>query len=94
MVRRRGLIRSAAKTAGRTALIAGTATAVSGRVAERQHQRVAGREPPPPAIAPPASAAASGDDVVGRLQQLADLRASGALTEKEFAAAKARLLQA
>lgn len=93
MVRRRGLIRSAAKTAGRTALIAGTATAVSGRVADRQHQRVAGREPPPAAIAPPGSAAASGDDVVGRLQQLADLRASGALTEKEFATAKARLLQ-
>jgi hypothetical protein len=35
----------------------------------------------------------SGGDIVGRLQQLADLRTSGALTEKEFAAAKARLLQ-
>jgi hypothetical protein len=35
----------------------------------------------------------SGGDIVGRLQQLADLRTSGALTEKEFAAAKMRILQ-
>ena len=32
-------------------------------------------------------------DVVGRLHQLADLKAMGALTEKEFAAAKTRLLK-
>jgi hypothetical protein len=32
-------------------------------------------------------------DIVVQLQQLADLRASGALTEKEFAAAKARLFE-
>ena len=33
-----------------------------------------------------------GDDLVVRLQQLADLKASGSLSAKEFAAAKARLL--
>jgi hypothetical protein len=86
MVRKRGLIRSAARTAGRTALIAGTATAVSGRLANRQRQNV---ERPAPTQAP---LVPGGDDVVGRLQQLAELRASGALTEKEFAAAKGRLL--
>jgi hypothetical protein len=83
------LLRSAARTAGRTALIAGTATAVSGRVAQRQH-----------AAATHGSNAARHharddrqDDVVGRLQSLADLRASGALNDKEFAAAKAKLLK-
>jgi len=32
------------------------------------------------------------DDVVSRLQSLADLRSSGALSDKEFAAAKAKVL--
>ena len=90
MVRRRGLIRSAARTAGRTALIAGTATAVSGRMANRQRQKAAARDESPLASHPPA---AGDSDVVDRLQQLADLRASGALTDKEFATAKARLLR-
>ena len=95
MVRRRGLVRSAARTAGRTALIAGTATAVSGRVAGRQQQRDAVQHAPSHAAAPHTHGAESdrGGDIVGRLQQLADLRTSGALTEKEFAAAKMRILQ-
>jgi hypothetical protein len=42
---------------------------------------------------PPGADNATGGDIVGRLQQLADLRTSGALTEKEFIAAKTRLLQ-
>lgn len=92
MVRRKGLIRSAARTAGRTALIAGTATAVSGRVANRQRQKHAHQNEPPPSAAV-SRAPEGGSDVVGRLQQLADLRASGALTDKEFATAKAKLLQ-
>ena len=90
MVRRRGLVRSAARTAGRTAVIAGTATAVAGRVAHRQQEPLGQRhEPPAPATAHPHGAS----DMVGQLQQLADLRDAGALSEKEFAAAKARLLQ-
>jgi len=82
MIRRRGLgiARNAARTAGRTALIAGTATAVTGRVAQRQRRQP---EPQTPRHEP---------DMVERLQQLADLRASGALSDKEFAAAKAKLL--
>jgi hypothetical protein len=32
------------------------------------------------------------DDIVGRLQKLADLRASGALSDKEFAEAKGKVL--
>jgi hypothetical protein len=41
---------------------------------------------------PPESAPAEGDDLVGRIQQLAGLRDSGVLSEEEFAAAKGKLL--
>jgi len=92
MVRRRGILRSAARTAGRTAVIAGTATAVSQRVANRQRGTLA--HPQPQAL-PTLHESAPGEatDLVGRLHQLADLKAMGALTEKEFAAAKTRLLK-
>ena len=95
MARPRGLIRSALRTAGRTAVIAGTATAVSGRVANRQREALARRNTPEaPAIphAPHTTPAGNGSDLVTRLHHLADLKAMGALTDKEFAAAKSRLL--
>jgi hypothetical protein len=72
-------------------VIAGTATAASGRVAHRQQQRFGAETGSPPAAFDAAQAHA-GNDMVGRLQQLADLRASGALTDQEYAAAKAKLL--
>lgn len=90
MVRRRGIVRSAARTAGRTAVIAGTATAVSGRVAQRQHENLAARQTEPAAV--PVQATGRNDIVEG-LAQLAELRASGALSEKEFTTAKERLLK-
>jgi hypothetical protein len=95
MARRRGLMRSAVRTAGRTAVIAGTATAVSRRVANRDRANLA-RAPQTEFAtsgAIHASPHAEGTDLVGRLHQLADLKAMGALTEKEFAAAKTRLLK-
>jgi hypothetical protein len=95
MARRRGLIRSALGTAGRTAVIAGTATAVSGRVANRQRETLARRQEAEAARSAPGAfhgPTADGPDLVSRLHQLADLKAMGALTEKEFAAAKTRLL--
>jgi hypothetical protein len=91
MARSRGLVRSVARTMGRTAAIAGTATAVSGRVAHHQQKKFASNHQAAAAIDP--TPFRSGDNVVGQLQQLADLRASGALTEKEFGAAKTKLLQ-
>ena len=91
MVRRRGILRSAARTAGRTAVIAGTATAVSQRVANRQRGTLA--HPQPQALPLHESGPGEATDLVGRLHQLADLKAMGALTEKEFAAAKTRLLK-
>ena len=46
-------------------------------------------EAPP---APPPPAPTSGDDQADEIQRLADLHASGVLTDEEFAAAKAKAL--
>jgi hypothetical protein len=85
-----------ARTAGRTAVIAGTATAVSGRVANRQREAFArqnGLQAEPATPGAHRASSAEGTDLVSRLHQLADLKAMGALTDKEFAVAKTRLLQ-
>jgi hypothetical protein len=82
-------------------VVAGTATAVSGRVQRRQAERYAGRDaqiaaqreqayqqqyaPPPPPQAPAA-------DPIEQLKALAELKAQGLLTDEEFAAQKARIL--
>lgn len=84
---RRSLLARTAQTVARTAVIAGTATAVSGAVAGRQQ----GSPPAPdqPAEAKPAAMTA---DAIAQLQKLAELRDAGVLTEEEFATQKARLL--
>jgi hypothetical protein len=86
---RPSLIGRAAQTAARTAVIAGTATAVTGRVASRQAAAAASAAPQPVA---PAPAAGLSDEAIARLKQLAELHAAGILTEAEFAEQKARLL--
>lgn len=92
--------------AARTAVVSGTATAVSGRVARRQVNRAreeqyqyeqqamtAAPSPPAPVAPTPAPAAApAGGDLVAKIGELAQLHAAGALTDAEFAAAKAQLL--
>jgi Short C-terminal domain len=86
-----GLLRGVA----RTAVVAGTATAVSNRVSRRQADRWAQQdvqqggyyEPPPQAAAPSA-----GTDTIEQLKELGELRDKGVLTEEEFAAQKAKLL--
>jgi Short C-terminal domain len=87
MPRRRGL--GLTRSLARTAAIAGTATAVSGRVAHSQQRKFAS-EAAHEGARPPASEL--GHEMVGDLRQLAELKAAGALSEKEFAAAKAKLL--
>jgi hypothetical protein len=87
-----GLLRGVA----RTAVVAGTATAVSNRVSRRQANRWSAQEeqqyqqqqyaPPPPPAAAPAT------DTVTQLKELADLRAQGILTDCEFEAQKAKIL--
>ncbi|GAX51982.1 SHOCT domain-containing protein [Streptomyces olivochromogenes] len=95
-----GLLRGVA----RTAVVAGTATAVSNRVSRRQQGRWAQQEyqeyqeappQPTPAAPPPPSAAPSADDMSGRidqLKQLGELKAQGVLTEAEFEEQKRRIL--
>lgn len=92
--------------AARTAVVAGTATAVSGNVARRQQSRaeekyeqheyeVQQEAAAMAAAAPapiPAVSAAPAPDVVVQLQQLADLKAQGVLSDAEFESAKAKLL--
>ena len=48
--------------------------------------------PPPPPPAPAPAAAPAADDTMAKLQQLADMKAQGILTDEEFAAAKAKVL--
>ncbi|MFJ9546961.1 SHOCT domain-containing protein [Streptomyces erythrochromogenes] len=91
-----GLLRGVA----RTAVVAGTATAVSNRVSRRQAGRWSQQEyeqqqaaPPPPQ--PVQAAPPPGDDMSSKLdhlQKLGELKAQGLLTEEEFAQQKARLL--
>jgi hypothetical protein len=84
----------------RTAVIAGTATAVSNNVSRRQANRWSQQEQQPQyapaqsqAPAPAAAAPAAPQvDVVGQLQGLADLKNQGILTEAEFEAQKAKIL--
>ncbi len=77
-------------------MVAGTATAVSNRVARRQANRWAAQAQPqdPGAYdAPPAPAPSpTTTDVIQALTQLGELHASGVLTDEEFAAQKAKLL--
>ena len=93
-----GLLRGVA----RTAVIAGTATAVSNRVSRRQAQRWSqqGSSPydqPDPGYAAPVQAAPPPPpppppDPIEQLTKLAALKDQGILTEAEFAQQKARLL--
>jgi len=90
----------------RTAVVAGTATAVSNRVSRRQAGRWAAQEPQyqepqyqQPAYAPPTQyepaptqEADDGASLIAQLEKLGELRDKGILTDEEFAQQKARLL--
>jgi membrane protease subunit (stomatin/prohibitin family) len=88
------------RTVGRTAVIAGTATAVGGRVARHQQQKYEQQDEqayaqqqaaaPPPA--PAAPAAGPSDEAISKLKELAQLKDQGILTEAEFDAQKAKIL--
>jgi hypothetical protein len=97
-----GLLRGVA----RTAVVAGTATAVSNRVSRRQANRWSAQEEQQyqqqqyeqqqyaqqqQQYAPPPPPAPA-TDVVTQLKELADLKAQGILTDAEFEAQKAKIL--
>ena len=83
--------------AARVAVVAGTATAVSGRVSRRQQSRWAqedqGQGQDQAQYQEPAPAAAPAADPLDQLKQLGELKASGVLTDAEFEAQKAKILQ-
>jgi hypothetical protein len=74
----------------RTAVIAGTATAVSNRVSRRQANRWSAEEEAQYQQAAPASEPAP--DPLDQLKQLGELKAAGVLTDAEFEAQKAKVL--
>jgi hypothetical protein len=85
------------RMAARTAVVAGTATAVSGRVARRPENKWAAQDQQaydeqaqqaPPAAAP----AAAAPDPIEQLKQLGALHEQGIRTDEEFAAQKAKVL--
>ncbi len=82
----------------RTAVIAGTATHVSNNVSRRQGNKWAAQEQQQyeqqAAQAPPPAAAPAGGDPMEKLKELGQLHESGVLTDEEFAAAKAKILNA
>jgi hypothetical protein len=93
-----GLLRGVA----RTAVVAGTATAVSNRVSRRQANRWAGQEQQAyeqqayqqqaPAYQAPAPPADDMDAKLEQLRQLGELKSQGVLSEEEFFAQKQRIL--
>ncbi len=101
-----GLLRGVA----RTAVVAGTATAVSNRVSRRQANRWSQQNepqyttpqyaaPPPQYAAPPPQYAQpapppAAPDPIEQLTKLAALKEQGILTDEEFAAQKAKILSA
>lgn len=85
-----GLLRGIA----RTAAVAGTASAVGGRVRHRQEKKWAEQEAPAPAQEAAAAAPAGGPSTLDQLKQLGELKDQGVLTDEEFAAQKAKLLSA
>ncbi|MBF6223189.1 SHOCT domain-containing protein [Nocardia gipuzkoensis] len=87
-----GLLRGVA----RTAMVAGTATAVSNRVSRRQGERWAMQDAqyaPDVQYAAPQSSGGAGMDRITALKELAQLKAQGVLTDTEFEAEKARILR-
>ncbi len=87
--------------AARTAVVAGTATAVSGRVARRQSRKYdqpAEEQPQeqqylaPPPQQPAPAAAPEDDSLSGQIQEMAKLHTAGVISDAEFAAAKAKIL--
>ncbi len=86
MMRRRPIARAAV----RTTAVVGTAAVVGGHMANKQAAQAQQAVPEPPPA--PSAPAAVGPDPIEQLTQLAALKDSGALTQAEFDAQKAKIL--
>jgi len=93
------------RTVGRTAVIAGTASAVAGRVNRHQQNKWADQDAAAQqqayaqqqasaqqAATPPAAPAPGSDELINKLKELSNLKDQGILTEEEFNAQKAKIL--
>lgn len=80
------------RAAARTAVVAGTATAVSGKVAQNQADKQAKKEAEAAPAAPAAAGAEHEGSFIDELERLGELKTKGLLTDAEFVAAKAKLL--
>jgi hypothetical protein len=79
----------------RTAVVAGTASAVSGRVHHRQQNRWAAQaqqQYAEPAYSQPAATGTDTNTKLAQLRELAQLRDSGVLDEAEFELQKSQIL--
>ena len=92
-----GLLRGMA----RTAVVAGTATAVSNRVSRRQANRWSNQQPAeapepqdaePPDAEPPAPQRTDTNTKLAQLRELGQLRDSGVLDDAEFELQKSEIL--
>ncbi len=83
-----GLLRGVA----RTAVVAGTASAVSGRVQHRQQQKWADQDAQQQQNQAPEQQMSPQDDTISQIQQLSQLVNQGILTQEEFEAKKKQLL--
>jgi hypothetical protein len=105
MMRRRPMRRGPGLVgmAARTAVVAGTATAVAGHVHEKQYEKAEAKAeaaqaqaaqaaPPPPEPAPAAAPAGGEESVLDQIERLGQLHSQGLLTDDEFASMKAKIL--
>ena len=88
MLRRRPVMRMAATTA----VVAGTATAVSGGVARHQAAKAQAAAPPPEPEVQYVAAPEPAEDTYEQLSKLGALHEQGILTDEEFSAQKAKIL--
>jgi hypothetical protein len=88
-VRRRPLLRAAA--VGGVAYM-GAKAGTNHAMQQQAGAQAAPAEAAPPAPLPAPAAAPAGDDTITKLTKLAELHSAGALTDEEFATAKAQVL--
>jgi hypothetical protein len=100
IARRRMVGRAVVRTAATTAVVVGTAGAVShaqhnkyaNQQAAQQQQQMEQQQMAQPA--PVAAAPSAGSDMMAQIEQLSQMHNAGVLNDQEFAAAKAKLLAA
>jgi Short C-terminal domain len=86
------------RAAARTAVVAGTATAVSNRVSRRQANRWSDQaeeqayEQQQPAPVSQSAPNSGTDDKLAQLRELGELKAAGILNDAEFETQKAKIL--